>query len=228
MFEVTFADFAAIGFLIFLEGILSLDNALVLALIVSPLPEALRKKALLYGIVGAIVFRIVAISLASHLIEMNWVKFVGGGYLLYLSCDFAFKHFTKTLEQEKAEEKAKHRSFWMTVIVVELTDIAFAIDSILTAVALTKKVWVVITGGVIGLFMMRFAASIFIKLLEKFPRFEATAYMLVFLIGAKLVIEGFHLPYIDFHSPSHPAFWIFWGIMMLSFLSGFFKKPRKN
>lgn len=212
-------DLATIGLLVFLEGVLSLDNALVLALIVSTLPHHQHKKALTYGMAGAVAFRVLAISIASYLMQWVWVKFVGGAYLLYL----AFDYWREQRKEESEEERKRHfaRSFWKTVVIVELTDIAFAVDSILTAVALTKKAWVVITGGVIGLLMMRFAASLFIKLLERFPRFEPTAYILVFIIGIKLIVDGFHLPEVDFHSASNPAFWIFWIAMLLSFLFGF-------
>ncbi|MGZ3693883.1 MAG: TerC family protein [Bdellovibrionota bacterium] len=212
-------DLIAVGFLVFLEGVLSIDNALVLALIVNPLPKALHKSALYYGLLGAIIFRIFAISIASYLMKWTWVKFVGGAYLVYLAVSF----WWRGPETEEQKRRA-HHNFWMTVLLVELTDIAFAADSILTAVALSKKLWVVVTGGVIGLLMMRFAASMFIKLLERFPRFEPTAYILVFIVGLKLLIDGFHFPGVDFHSPKNPAFWAFWIGMLLSFGFGFTKK----
>jgi YkoY family integral membrane protein len=219
-------DVAAIGFLIFLEGILSIDNALVLALIVSTLPKDQQKKALMYGIVGAVFFRLVAIGMASYLMQWTWVKFVGGGYLIYLAA-----HYWWTSRKEKKAEQegpqAKERNFWMTVLIVELTDIAFAIDSILTAVALTTKLWVVMTGGIIGLLMMRFAATMFIKLLDRFPRFEPTAYLLVWIIGTKLVIDGFHFEGVNFHDAKNPAFWIFWLSMAGSLLFGFTKSAKK-
>ena len=219
-------DLAAIGFLIFLEGVLSIDNALVLALIVRTLPVEQQKRALTYGIAGAIAFRVVAISMATFLMRWWWVKFLGGGYLLYLSLHY---FWTKNKgEEDQKGPKRKARSFWGTVIVVELTDIAFAIDSILTAVALSNKLWVVISGGVIGLVLMRFAASVFIRLLERFPRFEPTAYLLVFLIGVKLLIDGFHFPHVDFHDTKNPAFWIFWGSMALSLLFGFTNNRKKT
>lgn len=217
---ISLDDVAAIGFLVFLEGVLSIDNALVLALIVNHLPAAQHKRALTYGLVGAVVFRLIAISAAAFLMKWTWVKFAGGAYLLYLAANYWWA-------QNKSDEntkQAKARNFWMTVLVVELTDIAFAIDSILTAVALTKKLWVVLTGGILGLIMMRFAASVFIKLLDKYPRFEPTAYLLVFIIGAKLIIDGFHFTFIDFHSPKNPAFWAFWTSMSLTLAYGFSKK----
>lgn len=219
--HVHWNDLVSVAFLVFLEGVLSIDNALVLALIVNPLPQHLHKRALYYGLLGAVVFRVFAISIATFLMKWTWVKFVGGAYLLYLAIRYWWVG-----EDHDGDKRREHHNFWMTVLIVELTDIAFAADSILTAVALTRKLWVVITGGVIGLIMMRFAATMFIKLLEKYPRFEPTAYILVFVIGAKLIIDGCHFSVVDFHSPRNPAFWIFWVSMALSFCYGFTKKQN--
>jgi YkoY family integral membrane protein len=219
-------DFATLGLLVFLEGVLSIDNALVLALIVSHLPQEQHKRALLYGIFGAVVFRLIAIASASYLMNWTWVKFVGGGYLLYLAAQYFFGG-----DDEKESKSARQRNFWMTVIVVELTDIAFAIDSILTAVALSQKLWVVMTGGFLGLLLMRFAAGGFIQLLKRFPRFETTAYLLVTIIGTKLILEGFHLPWLNFHSPSGIAFWCFWLSMAATIAFGFSRSeadPQKR
>lgn len=223
---VTPNDLLTIGFLVFLEGVLSIDNALVLALIVKPLPKELQRKALTYGLVGAFVFRVMAIGMASYLMQWEWVKFVGGAYLMYLAIKYWWDKRKDEVKEAK-EPQSQARAFWMTIVVVELTDIMFAIDSILTAVALTRKLWVVITGGIIGLLAMRFAASLFIKMLDKFPRFEPTAYILVALVGTKLVVEGFAhefgLQAINFHDPKAPAFWIFWVCMCLAMLFGFTK-----
>lgn len=230
MTAITPQDLLAVGFLVFLEGVLSLDNALVLALIVKPLPERLRRRALTYGIAGAIVFRLIAISAAALLMHWEWVKLVGGGYLVYLPLQF----WLSSREEEEKEarfSRSRERAFWMTVLVVELTDILFAIDSILTAVALTRKLWVVMTGGVLGMLAMRIAAGFFVRLLERFPRFEPTAYLLVLLVGLKLLLEGAQaelgLRGIDFHDPASPAFWAFWGAMFAAFGSGFLPPRRR-
>lgn len=222
-FPFTTADLPIIGLLIFLEGILSIDNALVLALIVRELPPQQHKRALSYGLIGALAFRTLAIVAAAFLMHMRWVKFVGGAYLCYLAFDYFYASATHA---DKQSRYVKKRSFWMTVLIVELTDIAFAVDSILTAVALTQKIAVVLTGGIIGLILMRYAAVVFIDLLKRFPRFEVTAYALVAIIGIKLVIDGFHLPHVDFHESSSPAFWIFWLSMALTLGFGFI--PKKN
>ncbi|MFM7058964.1 MAG: TerC family protein, partial [Planctomycetota bacterium] len=133
-------------------------------------------------------------------------------------------------------------NFWTTVAVIELTDIAFAVDSILAAIALVgsapddhpanaphPKLWVVIAGGIIGLMLMRVAAALFIRLLEKFPRFEVAAYLLVIVIGLKLLVDwGFNRPgspyQVDFHSYRTPEFWVFWISMLVALCVGFLPK----
>ena len=228
---ITANDLLAVAFLVFLEGILSVDNALVLAIVVRPLPKKLQKRALTYGLAGAVIFRIMAIGGATYLMHWHWVKYVGGAYLIYLP----LKYKWDKLREEKKEARVKEsqrRAFWMTVLVVELSDIMFAIDSILTAVALTRKVWIVITGGILGLIAMRFAAGLFIQLLAKFPRFEPTAYILVFLVGLKLLLEGFADEFqweqINFHDPKMFSFWGFWGAMLAAFCYGFVPSKKAS
>jgi YkoY family integral membrane protein len=273
-------DLAVIGLLIVLEGVLSIDNALVLGILAKRLPKRLQGRALTYGLVGAFVFRLIAIALAAYLLQWRIVKLLGGGYLVYVAVKhFFFESKEETQEQivtgpegrpalvdadtgeplspERERHEAQERapvpipgstaavregtaSFWPTVAVIELTDIAFAVDSILAAIALVgsappghhglhPKLWVVVTGGMLGVILMRFAAVIFIKLLEKFPRFEVSAYLLVIVIGAKLLADWYfntpeHPHRVDFHSWRNPAFWIFWTLMLACFAYGFIKK----
>jgi predicted tellurium resistance membrane protein TerC len=134
--------------------------------------------------------------------------------------------------------------FWQAVLVIELTDIAFAVDSIVAAIALVgqqkaadtgahDKLWVVVVGGMIGVVLMRFAAVLFIRLLEKFPRFETAAYLLVVAIGVKLLLDWWFNPpnvpeRINFHSPASAAFWVFWSVMVVCFMVGFLPSKEKG
>ena len=203
------ADLAVVGLLILLEGVLSIDNALVLGLLAKRLPAHQRSRALSYGLIGAFVFRVIAICTASLLLQLPFVKFIGGAYLVYIAVKHLFFEEKQEGEEEVKLDEHGHpivtdeettpsksfvgAAFWPTVVVIELTDVAFAVDSILAAMALAgghvEKLWVVITGGIIGVVLMRFAAAIFIKLLEKFPRFETSAYLLVVVIGLKLLAD---------------------------------------
>lgn len=220
----SFENLLVVGFIGILEVILSIDNALVLAILASQLPKAQQKRALSYGLIGAFVFRFIAIGAANYLINLNWIKFVGGGYLVWL----AMKNLLAEAESDPEHQKKKApQNFWKAVIVIELTDIAFAIDSILAAVALTNQFWIIVSGGFIGVIMIRLSAGAFIKLLEKFPRFNQSAYLLVLTIGIKVIVEGFHIPNLDFHTVGSPAFYGFWLMMGACLTYGFTGKKIK-
>src|SRR5262245_45575622 len=150
MFGVTPGDLFLVVFLAFLEGILSIDNAIVLAMMAKPLPPEQQRKALTYGLVGAVFFRLAVLAIATRLIHWPWAKILGGAYLLFIG----IKHFI-TGEGPEDEAAAVKRpkgkvNFWKTVVMIELMDIAFAVDSILAAVALTDKLWIIFTGGMLG------------------------------------------------------------------------------
>lgn len=196
-------DLLTIGTLALLEGILSVDNALVLAILVKDLPPQTRKKALTYGIVGAFVFRFIALIFAAKLMGWMIFKVIGGGYLIYL----AMKHMFFFHEEDAHQTSPKvARSFWMTVIVVELTDIAFSIDSITTAVAMSDKIVIVWLGGILGIIFLRFSANLFVKLLETLPKLEDLAYQLIFFIGIKLFLDAFAI---------HLDTAVFWAMMTI-------------
>src|SRR4029079_3075703 len=151
------SDFVTIALLVALEGLLSADNAMVLAVLVLGLPKKQQRKALRYGIIGSFTFRTIATLLAVYLIRLGWVKLVGAGYLMYLCTSHCGGW--QTADERRATPPAQPgfglSAFWATVVKVELTDIVFAIDSILVAVAMSPKTWVILTGGILGIVLMR-------------------------------------------------------------------------
>ncbi len=190
-----------------LEGILSVDNSLVLAILVRALPEHQRKKALTYGIVGAFVFRFLALIFATYMMRFVIFKLVGGAYLVYLAMKHMFFFFRE--ETHQFGPRRAHAGFWKTVAAVELTDIAFSIDSITAAVAMSNKIVIVWTGGILGIIFLRFMAGILVRLLEKFPRLEDLAYQLIFFIGTKLLLDAFHVKI------EHGIFWAMMGVIII-------------
>ena len=207
-----------------LEGLLSADNALVLAVLVRALPVEQHQKALLYGIGGAFVFRFLMILSAATLIRYWYLQLAGALYLAYL----AVKHFAS--RSSSAHKVRPVPGFWRTVMVVELTDLAFAIDSILAAVALTNKIWLIYTGGILGLIFMRFAAGGFIKLLDRFPLLEHSAYLVIGWISIKLGLEATtHWQESiggTWHYTLDPVF--FWVVTFLLFGVGFLRTRKSR
>ncbi len=202
--------------LIFLEGILSIDNAAVLGALVTPLPndvevpwpKALHKvghslrhllghqrmAALRVGLLGAYVGRGIMLFLASFIIRNPWLKLIGAAYLIRLAFDNLGAHGGEGSEDEdEAGERIKRRTFWGTVLTVELMDLAFSLDNVVAAVSLSDKLWVVMIGVAIGILTMRFAAGIFSYFVEREPILKTAAYILVLNIGIELVLDEFHL-----------------------------------
>ncbi|EIA21251.1 TerC family membrane protein [Listeria fleischmannii subsp. coloradonensis] len=239
--------------LIGLEGILAADNAVVMAVMVKHLPEKQQKKALFFGLMGAFVFRFAALFLISFLANVWQVQALGALYLLYIAISHIVKHIKGTDHNEK-ETKKSGSGFWMTVLKVEIADIAFAIDSMLAAVALAitlpKTGWgqiggidtgqfaVMFLGGLVGLIIIRFAATQFVKLLKNYPSLETAAFLIVGWVGVKLVVYTLaheSLGVIPHEFPESTT-WklIFWGVMILIIIWGWLisvkqkKKTQSN
>lgn len=184
----------AIVVIVALEAILSVDNAMVLAVMVRPLPPELRRKALMYGIIGAYVLRGLALLFATVIINVWWIQLLGGLYLIYLAYKF---FFTKKKEghaqtPQASLQEAAAKSFWRIVVMVNIVDLAFAIDSVLVVVAFSKNFWVVFAGVAIGILVIRLAAGAMIVIMEKYPKLEAVAYAVVGWAGIKLTLEGWN------------------------------------
>jgi YkoY family integral membrane protein len=187
-------DVVTIGLLVILEGLLSADNALVLAVMILGLRRPDQKKALRYGLVGAFAFRITATLLATYLIRIGWVKLLGGLYLLYLS----YKHFFASGSAEERSRPKPARPWlglsplWGTVVKVELVNIAFSVDSILVAVAMSRKTWVVLIGGLLGIVAMRLVIGRLLSIVRQYPTLVDAAFIIIAWVGIKLFIEYLH------------------------------------
>lgn len=211
---VTPSDFFTIALLVALEGLLSADNALVIAVMVLGLPKREHQKALHYGLVGAFVFRVAATLLAVYLIRLGWVKLLGGLYLLYL----AYAHFSSAQSQDERQSPPKAKPmlglgpFWATVVRVELVNLAFSIDSILVAVAVSPKLWVVLTGGILGIVAMRLVVGQLIALIEQYPALVDGAFLVIAWVGIKLLAEYGHAEgYLGFEIPK----WLSLGLIVV-------------
>ncbi|WP_025027254.1 TerC family protein [Caldalkalibacillus mannanilyticus] len=227
--------------LIALEGILAADNALVMAVMVKHLPDEQRKKALFYGLAGAFVFRFASLFLISFLVDVWQVQAIGALYLIFLSLNHVLRHFGQ--KKEKKEKEVQQGSgFWMTVLKVEIADIAFAVDSILAAVALAVTLpstplpsiggmdggqfLIIFAGGFIGLIIIRFAATYFVNLLHRKPGLETAAYLVVGWVGVKLAVYTLSHPDLQYlpYGFVKTAGWkiTFWVVLIGIFVGGWF------
>ena len=187
---ITFSDLAEglpiIVSLVVIEGLLSVDNALAIASMASELPVKQQRLALRLGILGAYLFRFVALLLVEWIIDNPWIKGIGAAYLIYLMC----AHLTGKERRRKVQGvHPKKAGLWMTVFSIELMDLSLSVDNVVAAVALSSKLWIVCTGVFIGILALRLLAGICIKLMQRYRILASTAFLLVGYVGALLLAE---------------------------------------
>lgn len=215
--------------LIIIEGLLSVDNALAIAAMASHLPGKQKLLALRWGIIGAYAFRGLAIAFAAFIVNNPWLKIAGAAYLIHLGASFFAQRpqASKQSEEEGKDGKAgtivasmAGKGFWATVVSIELMDLSLSVDNVVAAVAMSPKLWVVCTGVFIGILALRFVAGFCIKLIERFPILECTAFLLIGYVGLILVVElCAHTVFRLAHSVEITALQKFIGIVVIFSLS---------
>lgn len=234
--------------LIVLEGLLATDNAVVMAVMVKHLPKPQQKKALFYGLLGAFVFRFTALFMITFLVKFWEIQAIGAAYLLVIAGKNIYDKLTHRQADHPNKKPKKQSGFWMTVVKVELADIAFALDSMLAAVALAVTLpelgdfhigginggqfAVMLLGGMIGLIMIRFAAKQFVVLLEKYPTLETAAFLIVGWVGVKLAVLTLAHPALHIIPESfpHSTLWksIFWAVLLILAFGGYLLAVTKH
>ena len=176
--------------LIALELLLSADNAVALASLTKSLDSSeLRSRALNIGITISLLFRICLILLSSLLLKFIFIRIFAGLYLIYLFISNVFFNSEfQSSENENDNNKNKFK-FLKVVALLSVTDFAFSIDSITTAVAISDQYILIIFGAVIGVLALRFTSGLFLKLLDKFSRLETAGYIAILIVGIKLLLN---------------------------------------
>lgn len=173
--------------LVALEAVLSADNAIALAAIAQGLksPEQ-QRKALNIGLIAAYVLRITLIFTATWIINFWQVELLGALYLLWL----VFRYFTSQEDDQGHERNLEFHSLWQAIPMIAVTDLAFSLDSVTTAIAVADDIWLIVIGGTIGVITLRFLAGLFIRWLEEFTHLEDAGFVTVGFVGVRLLLKA--------------------------------------
>lgn len=207
--------------LVALEVVLSADNAIALAAIAQGLhSDKLQRQALNFGLLVAFGLRIALILTATWVIRFWQFELAGALYLLWL----VYKYFSSDESGETGD--AHHhgpafQSLWQAIPVIALTDLAFSLDSVTTAIAISEEIWVVLAGGLIGVLSLRLLAGFFIRWLAIFTHLEDAGYITVALVGVRLLLRIIDPALV-------PPEWLMVGAIALLFLWGFSKRNAET
>lgn len=200
--------------LVFLEAVLSADNAIALAAIAQGLEDKkLEGQALNLGLVVAYVLRISLILTATWVQQFWQFELIGGAYLLWL----VFQHFTSVESGDQQHHGPRFNSLWQAIPVIALTDLAFSLDSVTTAIAVSSERWLVLTGATIGIITLRFMAGLFIRWLDEYVNLEDAGYITVALVGLRLLVKVVNDALV-------PPEWLMISAIALIFVWGFSKR----
>ncbi len=173
--------------LVALEAVLSADNAIALASISQGLvDEKLRPKALNLGLIFAYVLRMLLIVAATWVVRYWQFQVLGAAYLLWL----VFNYFKAGKDEDGEPQRPQYESLWQVIPIIAITDLAFSLDSVATAIAVSTDTWLVISGATIGIILLRFMADLFIRWLQEYTHLEDAGYVAVALVGIKLLVRA--------------------------------------
>lgn len=213
-FQFSIEAFIVLLLLVCLEAVLSADNAIALAAIAQGLEDKEKETAALnVGLVAAYVLRITLLLTATWVQKYWQFELVGAIYLLWL----VFQHFSSQEDQENQHNGPRFASLWQAIPVIALTDLAFSLDSVTTAIAVSQETWLVITGTTIGVVLLRFMAGLFIRWLDEYLYLEDAGYITVALVGLRLLIRVINEAFV-------PPQWLMITAIGIIFAWGFSKR----
>lgn len=202
--------------LVTLEAVLSADNAIALAAISQGLDDAnLRRQALNIGLIAAYVLRMLLILTATWVTQYWQFEVLGAAYLLWL----VWQYFTSSKNEDGEHQGPKFASLWQAIPMIALTDLAFSLDSVTTAIAVSKETWLVLTGATIGIIALRFMAGLFIRWLDEFVHLEDAGYIAIAVVGIRLLARAINDEFV-------PPEWLMIAMIALIFLWGFSKRTE--
>lgn len=218
-FEVSLNTGFLLLALVALETVLSADNAVALAAFVQPLPDAeQQRRALNWGLALAFILRIALLLTATWIIQFWQFELIGALYLLWLAGKHFWDQFQSADDENDIDASLEDTpTFWRMIPLIALTDLAFSLDSVTTAVALSDRLWLVLTGCVIGVITLRFLAGLFVRWLEQFVYLQNAAYLTVLGVGLRLLCKAVQPDIV-------PPDWIVLMMVAMLFTWGFSKR----
>lgn len=183
--QVTFnADFF-ISFvsIVFIDLILAGDNAVVIAMAVRTLPKDQRIKGIIFGAGAAVVLRVILTFFAAQLLQMQYVKLVGGILILWI----AVKLFVEGVPEEGGQKEAK--TLWQAVWVIIVADITMSTDNVLAVAGASKgSLFLLIFGLGLSIPLVVFTSNLLARLMDRYPAIIYVGAAILGRVGGEMMI----------------------------------------
>lgn len=177
-----------LGLIVWINIILSGDNAVVIAMAARTLPPEQQKKAVLFGSGAAVVLRIVLTIVAVWLLALPYLQIIGGLLLLYIGLQLLGE------EDEGEGEEKKHGTLGAAIRTILLADLVMSLDNVIAVAAAAKgDMTLLVLGLAISIPIVIFGSTLMIKLMERFPIIVMLGAALIGWIGGETIMSDVSL-----------------------------------
>ena len=202
--EYLLADFAALFQVVLIDLALAGDNAVAVGLAAAALPEQQRNKVIFWGIVLALVLRIVFASATLFLYNVPGLLFVGGCLLFWVAWrmwqDISAHKPISVGDPEAGEHLAEevthvrqHATFGRALLTIIIADVSMSLDNVLAVAAVSRhSMWIMWFGLVLSVALMGVAASLIARVIEKYRWIAILGVMIIVIAGARMIWEDGH------------------------------------
>lgn len=196
--------------LVVIEIVLGIDNLVFIAILSAKLPAKMRDKARYIGLGGALVIRLIFLSLIAYIMNMvvpifhigsfgvsgrDIILMIGGLFLLYKATHELHSKL-EGFDEEISASKVAGNAFWLVVLQIMVLDAVFSLDAIITAVGMIDHVFIMMFAVVIAMGVMTLASKAITEFVSHHPTLVILCLGFLLLIGFSLIVEALH-----FHVP---------------------------
>ena len=176
--------------IIFIDIILAADNAIIIGLIAASFVPKNRKKIILWGVAGALVFKIIFAIFATYLFKFYWIKVLGGVLLIWIVNDLR-KDLFEIQKVKSPTKKSKEPSYIQSVYKVLFADIAISFDNVIGVVGASKGYFgFMIFGLVLSVVLTGAGATYLANYIQKHLWIAYIGLGFIFLVAIQLIIGG--------------------------------------
>ncbi len=180
--SISWDFFTAFLSIIFIDLILAGDNAVVIAIAVRSLPRKQRKKGIMLGASAAVILRVILTYFAAQLLQMSYVKFFGGLFILWI----AVKLFVDNAPDQDSQRDAK--SILQALWVIVVADLTMSVDNVLAVAGASKgNLFLLIFGLGLSIPFVVFTSSLLSMLMDKYPYIIYVGAGILGKVGAEMI-----------------------------------------
>ncbi|MBI3460717.1 TerC family protein [Candidatus Acetothermia bacterium] len=173
----------ALGYIIWVNIILSGDNAVVIGMAAHHLPGKLRKRAIFFGTLGAIALRIILTITANYLLKLDLLQAIGGILLIWIAVKLIW-------EDDTADEKVQAaQTFWHAMRIIIIADVIMSLDNVLAIAAIAQDDLMLTLGLIISMLLIMFGAALIVGLLNRWPWLNSVGAAIIAYVAVDLIFS---------------------------------------